>query len=184
MCILLLHLPYMECYIKENQERIDNFTSLWHIRVSISCRRARERKGERNRERAFCFDIHRPEYRSIVCFSETRSHGCGLSDSECDVRWRAELIHISSNCSTLPDLGTHVEHGKRRLFLGWNGGMLWFGIQREKEAQGVRRRAGRGGGGGEGLEEESALLFLIDYSEGQKGDGLVCTTLWHNNVLR
>ena len=33
-----------------------------------------------------------------------------------------ELLHISSNCSALPELGTHVEHGKRRLFLGRNRG--------------------------------------------------------------
>lgn len=161
--------------------------ALWHIRVSISCRKStRERDGgkgeeerERNRDWALCFDSPEPEYCSIVCFSEQRSHGCGLSDSESDVLWHVELLHISSNCSALPELGTHVEHGKRRLFLGRNRGCCDLAYKEKKQARGEkksRRRSKRAWRGG-------ILLFLIDYSEGQRGDGLACTTLWHNNVL-
>lgn len=188
MCILLLHLCYTECFIAGNHERTDNFTALWHIRVSISCSKSTrekktERQGERNRDQAVCFDSPEPEYCSIVCFSEQRSHRCGLSDSESDVRWHVELLHISSNCSALPELGTHVEHGKRRLFLGRNRGCCDLAYK-EKRRQGggwrgwkkSRRRSRRAWRGG-------ILLFLIDYSEGQRGDGLACTTLWHNNVL-
>lgn len=48
----------------------------------------------------------------------------------------------------------------------------------------TKRKGGTGGKKKSRRRRRSALLFLIDYSEGQKGDGLVCTTLWHNNVLR
>lgn len=47
-----------------------------------------------------------------------------------------ELLHISSNCFALPELGTHVEHGKRRLFLGRNRGCCDLAYK-EKRRHGV-----------------------------------------------
>lgn len=83
-----------------------------------------------------------------------------------------------------PSPGTHVEHGKRRLFIGrkTEGAVIWHtkrrGATGESASVGVggllekksrRRRSGR-------AREGTVLLFLIDYSEGQRGDGLACTT--------
>lgn len=180
MSILLLHLSYTECFIAENHKRTDNFTALWHIRVSISCRKSiTERKTHRKTKKTglLSSDSPEPEFCSIVCLSEQRSHGCGLSDSESDVRWHVELLHISSNCFALPELGTHVEHGKRRLFLGRNRGCSDLAYkEKRRQGGGSRSRSKRAWGG-------SILLFLIDYSEGQRGDDLACTTLCYNNVL-
>lgn len=89
-----------------------------------------------------------------------------------------ELLHISSNCSALPKPGTHVEHGKRCLFLGRNRGCCDLAYKEKR-----RHR----GGEDEPEEEEKGLRrrhsIISDFSEGQRSDGLVCTTLWHNNVL-
>lgn len=64
-----------------------------------------------------------------------------------------ELLHISSNCFALPELGTHVEHGKRRFFLGRNrgcsdlaykekrsGGVVGHEQEQEQEQKGLRRQ--------------------------------------------
>lgn len=92
MCPSAAPALYTERYITENQERAGNSAALSHIRVSISYRKSTREKKQRESERgrapgwALCFDSPEPEYCCIVCFSEQRSHGCGLSDSESDAR--------------------------------------------------------------------------------------------------